>query len=65
MVLAALIRDAAVQTVAVSCTYPDGTRVLRSGKRAVFSCIPSYPVTKIVMAVSADMRNKEVEDGKG
>ena len=37
--------------------------------RAVFSsCIPSCPVadtTKIVRAVSAVMKNKEVEDGKG
>jgi hypothetical protein len=51
------------------CRYPDWVRALRNGKRAVFSSsIPSCPitdVTKIVRAVSADMKNKEVEDGKG
>lgn len=37
--VAALMGDATVQTVAVSCTYPD--RALWNGKRAVYSFLSS------------------------
>lgn len=67
MVVAALMGDATVQTVAVNSTYPDWVRALQNRKRAVSPCLPSCPfadTTRITRAVSVGMRSKEVEDGK-